>query len=229
MNAIEIEMDGIEIAFDESPVSAPPQAREQPSRAREIPPSRRPEEPMTLFWSHEIECSFVSTLWHAPQYLALAQHELDLKAHFSVTPYRKILEAIVLVHSEIGVDLDFTCVVHCVREMGVFEECGGLLGLDQVYTDNNHYPEGRAHPEPIIREYIRLLKEYAIARKTDPFQSVRHYTRGRGFLQRNKLATRPEHPAVIGKIERCCCGRRCMIAGWPGEGGNLNLTLTPER
>ena len=85
-------------------------------------------------------------------------------------------------------------------------------------------------PEVIFREYIRMFKAYAVARRANPFQSVKHYTRGSGFLQRNKLATKPSHPSVIGRVERCCCGKRCIISGWPaGEPDTLNLTLDLER
>jgi hypothetical protein len=186
---------------------------------------------MTLFWSAQIECSFVSTLWHHPNLLGLARHELDFESHITIRAYRKILQAISVVYGDLGANLDFPTVVQCITEdMHAFEECGGLLGLDQVFTDGTYYPEGRLRPEPIIREYIRLLREYAIARGTDPLQAIKHYTRGRGHLQRNKLATKPTHPSVVGKIERCCCGRRCLISGWPaGERDTLNLTFTPER
>jgi hypothetical protein len=220
----------IEIPFDDSPVSEPPQAREQPSsRPRESHHSPPQEEPITRHFAPQIERSFTSLLWHAPQYLDMARSQLDFELHISIRAYRKILEAITIVYGDLGIDLDFPCVAKCVAELDAFDECGGLQGLDQVFTDADHYPEGRSRPEPVIREYIRMLKEYAVARKTDPYQVVRRYTCGRGYLQRNKLATKPTHPSVIGKIQRCCCGQRCTIAGWPGEDGNLNLTLTPER
>jgi hypothetical protein len=229
MTAIEIPMDDlVEIPFDDS-VSDPSQFSEQPSHPREIPPSRRSEELTTLHWAAEIERSFTSTLWHHPEFLDLACRELDFTVHISISPYRKIIEALTIVFGDLGIDLDWTCVVHCVRELGAFDECGGLVGLNEIFTDCGHYPEGRQHPEAVIGEYIRLLKEYAIARGVDPLATVRRYTRGRGYLQKNKLATKPTHPTVVGKIERCCCGRRCTIAGWPGEQDTLNLTLTPER
>jgi DnaB-like helicase N terminal domain len=218
MSGIEIEMD------DPSVVQAQPPP---PSLPRPAAPSR-PEDESTFYWAVEIERSLVALIWHHPEYLAPARRELDFGAHFSVPAHRRILEAISLVHGEIG-ELDFTCVVHAVRELGAFDECGQSEGLNEIYTDGGRSYDGHRHPEIFFREYVRLLKMYGAARRTDPFTTVRRYTSGRGHLQRNKLATRPTHPAVVGKIRRCCCGKRCTIAGWPGEEGTLNLTLTPER
>ena len=229
MNGIEIPFDEIEIPFDDPPVSAPPQAREQPSHAREIPHSRRPEEPTTLHWVCDVERAFVALVWHHPQYVALVSRELDFEAHISVPPYRQILKAISIVHGEIG-EADFVCVIHCLRELGAFEEAGGIAGLNEIYTDGGRCCEGYRNPEVFFREYLKMIKEYALARRANPYSSVKHYTGGRGFLQRNKLATKPTHPSVIGRITRCCCGKRCTIAGWPtGEPDTLNLTLDLER
>jgi hypothetical protein len=221
---VEIEMHDIEIQMDDVVSKADPPA----SMPASVPASPDHEQPMTLYFAPQVERSFVSTLWHAPQYLDLARHELDFELHISIPPYRKILQALIVVYGDLGLDLDWICVVQCILELGAMEECGGLPGLDEVFTDCGHYPEGRSLPEPTVGEYIRLLKLYAIARGADPYTPVKHYTRGRGFLQKNKLATTPAHPCVIGKIERCCCGKRCTIAGWPGEEG-INLVLNLER
>ena len=176
-----------------------------------------------------IERSFASLLWHHPQHIAAARRELDFALHISHPAYRKIIEAIENVYAKIG-EADWVCVLHCIREMGASEACGGLEGLNQVFTDGDRYPEGRTHPEPLFYEYLKLLKAHAVQRETDPYQSVRHFTRGHGYLKRNKLATKSTHPPAVGKIPRCCCGLPCVVAGWPaGEEDTLNLTLDLER
>jgi hypothetical protein len=187
------------------------------------------EEPTTLYWAYDVERAFVALLWHSPDLIDTARQELDFDLCIVTPAFRTILQALLIVHGEIA-ETDFVCVLHCIREMGTLEEAGGLEGLNDVFTDIGHYPEGRRKPDVIYREYVRLLKAYALIRAKNPYETLRHYTRGRGFLVRNKFATRPEHPCVVGKIPRCGCGKRCVIAGWPdGEGDGLNLTLELER
>jgi hypothetical protein len=223
---------GIEIEMVDDPPVVQSSATTPPAHppARENHSSRHPEEStLYLGWAVEIERAFVSLVWHHSEYLAAARRELDFQAHFSVPPYRKILEAIRIVHGEIG-ELDFPCVVHCIREIDAYDECGATEGLFEVYTDGGVCFDGHRHPEVFFGEYVRLLKLYAAARQSDPYQTVRRYTGGRGYLQKNKLASKPTHPVAVGQIQRCCCGKRCTIAGWPGgEEGTINLTLTPER
>ena len=230
---IEIEMADLEIPLDDIEIDRPIEGVQSftPRSTEHPPPSHgsEPEQPTTLHFAVQIERSLVSVLWHHPQFLDLARHELDFSVHISVPAYRKIIDALIIVYGELGLDLDFPCVTQCIVDMDALEECGGLLGLDQIFTDGGYYPEGRHRPEPIIREYIRVVKEYAVARQVNPFTAVRHFTRGRGFLQRNKMATRPSHPSVIGRIERCCCGKRCLLTGWPGEEDVINLSLDLER
>lgn len=186
------------------------------------------ERPTTMHYVDEYERATASLLWHHPELLPLLQHELHLESHVANPIYRKVIEAIALVYGEIG-EADWPCVLHAIREMGAFEECGGLEGLNAIFTNDSRYAEGRREPELFLRDYIRVLKEYALARKTDPYATVRRYTSGYGFLQRNKLATRPQHPSSIGQVRCPHCGRTAKVAGWEAGEGKLNLKLEPER
>jgi hypothetical protein len=159
-----------------------------------------PELSATLHWAVEIERSLLAILWWLPEFIGLVRRELDPSIHFTLPCHRHILEAISIAYSEIG-DVTWETVVQAILEMpGAFDECGGKEGLNEVFTDEGHYPFGPRNPEPIVAEYIRVLKNCAIQRGIDPTKPVLHYTVARGILQLNKLATKPEHPTITGKI-----------------------------
>jgi hypothetical protein len=190
--------------------------------------SESDERPMTLDYVDEVERSTTSLVWHHPNLLPLLQQELDLGSHITNPVYRKIIEAVALVYGDEGV-ANWTFVLTAICEMGVFEQCGAREGLNDVFSDCGRYPEGYSNPEPFLQEYIRLLKEYALARKTDPYKTVRHYTRGHGFLQRNKLATKAEHPTCVGEVRCPRCGGTSKVAGWEADDDRLNLKLEPAK
>jgi hypothetical protein len=183
---------------------------------------------LTLRWALEQERSVASIIWHYPEYLGLVQRELDPQIHFTIPAYRLVLEGIALVDQKCAT-ADWASVLQCICEIpGAFEECGGLQGLNAIFTDDNHYPEGpRADlVERILLDRIRFLKEAAVVRGVDPSQPVPHYTTGRGFLQKNKLATRPTHPVATGDARCAWCGRPNALAGWPEGEERLALKLT---
>jgi hypothetical protein len=186
---------------------------------------------LALRWAIEAERSLVAILWHYPEYLGLVQRELDPNIHFTIPAYRYVLEAIAIVGEKCSAVI-WASVLECICEIPrAFEECGGKEGLNTIFTDEGRYPEGPQADlaEPILRDHIRFLKEAAIQRGVDPTQPVRHYTSGRGYLQKNKLATTDKHPVATGKIACAYCGRTSALAGWPEDEDNLNLKSTRER
>jgi hypothetical protein len=203
-----------------------PQPIGNPRTSRLSSYSHDPEEVTTLHWSHDVECAFIALLWHHPDYLILARRELDFSVHISIPAYRKILEAICIVHGEIG-EADWNCVLHCIREMGVLEEVGGIEGLSDAYTDRSHCYEGYRNPEVFFNEYIRLLKAYARVREVDPFKTVRRYT-GHGLLAKNKFTSRPGDPSAIGRLRCPCCGQALQLRGWR-NGSEIKLKAESER
>jgi hypothetical protein len=109
-------------------------------------------------YSNEIERSLVSILWHHPQYVDFVLLNLDPELHFINPDLRIILEMIAVVWWELGA-VDWASVVQAVREVDIIEDVGGLQGLNDVFTDCGHYPEGYPNPEPFVKEYIRLLMD----------------------------------------------------------------------
>ena len=79
-------------------------------------------------WCIEIELATVSTLWHQPQRLPDFLRVIDPQVHFTQPNLRHALDALTLSYGELGVDLDFPTVVEVIRELGTFDECGGLPG-----------------------------------------------------------------------------------------------------
>jgi hypothetical protein len=180
---------------------------------------------LTLRHTVEVERSVVSICWHYPEYLGVVQQKLNPKTHFTVPAYRIVLEALQLQNEKCGA-ADWAGVLEVVCELGGLEECGGLEGLNDIFTDHNRNPEGpRADlAEPILSDHVRFLKEAAIQRGVDPTQPVRHYTSGRGFLQKNKAATKPTHPTAVG--EAYVLGHKFKLLGWPaGDGVKLKMEL----
>jgi hypothetical protein len=179
----------------------------------------------TLQWALEIECESLGLLWHHPHLIGLAQRELDPAIHFTLPHHRTVLEALSIVYREEG-HTQWALVVACVIELGGFEEAGGKEGLNTIFTGNNHYPWGvnAGEAEPILRYYITFLKQAAEIRGIDPSKPLNHYTGGHGFLQKNKAATKPTHPPVIGK--EYLFGHQFNVFGWPaGDGVKFKLEL----
>lgn len=178
----------------------------------------------TCLWQQEVEQSFVSTLWHHPEFIDVALLSIDPETHILNPVLRTVLEMICVVFWETGIT-DWALVLQALREIGAVEECGGLQGLNDVYTDNGHFPEGRKYPEPSVREYIRLLWYYQEQREQDPTKPVIRFSGGRGRLVPNRRAHRETDPSDLG--EALIGGRRYRIAGWR-DGDGLEIKFTPE-
>jgi hypothetical protein len=179
----------------------------------------------TLAWAPEVEVETLGVLWWHPHLIALAQSKLDPGIHFTLPHHRTVLEALSIVFRDENC-CPWGSVVACVIELGGFQECGGKHGLNEILTSNSHYPWGVSQEgaEPILRDHIRYLNDAAKLRGADPTKPLLHYTTGRGFLQKNKLATKPEHPVAVG--EAYVLGHKFNLAGWSaGDGMKLKMEL----
>jgi hypothetical protein len=186
----------------------------------------------TFCFAPEIERSLVSILWQHPQFFELAARELDFAVHITSPPLRRILEALELVINEpgIGIDADWPCVVSAIRELCALEECGGLDGLNTVFTDGGFYPSGRHEfrhgAEDILREYIRALKVYAVNRQSLPEERPPAYTGGKGYLKPNKVRRNERSPAFTGMVR--VRGVKYRISAWEQpETQSYSLSLVP--
>jgi len=122
----------------------------------------------TLSWAEEVERALLAILWWHPLLIGLVRRELDPSIHLTLPKHRYILEAIEIAFREIG-DVTWETVVQVILEIPkAFDECGGKEGLNEVYTDQGHYPSGPRNPEPIVAEYIRFLKACAIQQESIP-------------------------------------------------------------
>jgi hypothetical protein len=177
----------------------------------------------TLVWAVEIEVELLSLLWWHSHLIGLAQRELNPVVHFSVPHHRTVLEALSIVFRDEN-HCPWGSVVACVIELGAFDEAGGKQGLIEIYTSNNRYPWGISTEgaEPILRDHVRYLKRAAEIRGVDPTKPLLHHTGGHGFLQKNKAATKPTHPVVVGKAY--VGGHKFNVAGWPA-GDDLKLAF----
>jgi len=181
----------------------------------------------TLSWAEEVERALLAILWWHPLLIGLVRRELDPSIHLTLPKHRYILEAIEIAFREIG-DVTWETVVQVILEIPkAFDECGGKEGLNEVYTDQGHYPSGPRNPEPIVAEYIRFLKACAIQRGIDPTKPVLHYTVGWGFLRRNKLAISSQHPVATGNAH--FLGHYLRLAGWPDGDEQMKLRFEIER
>ena len=177
----------------------------------------------TLHWAPEVERATLAIAWWHPHLVGIIQRELHPDIHFTVLQYRIVLEVLSIVFRQEG-HTEFQSVVACIIELGAFEECGGREGLNEILTDRNQHPWGvsQESAEPILRDHIRYLKEAAKIRGVDPTKPFIHYTGGHGFLQKNKAATKPTHPVVIGKAR--LFGHQFNLAGW-SAGEDVKLTF----
>ena len=189
------------------------------------PQARDPEEikrTCWFAWAEEIQEATVALLWHHPDLLEYAHRELDFDLHFSVPRCRILLRAIECLYSEScnEVPPDFHCMVHLLREWGEFDEVGGRVGMNELYSLGPFLM-----PEALLRGFnVGCLKEHAIARRTDPFKPVRYFSGGRAAIRPNKLARSENSPCVVG--EGIWEGIKFRIVGWPqGDGGEVSLKL----
>jgi hypothetical protein len=188
----------------------------------------------TLLFAPEIELATVSILWHEPDRLPEFLRTIDLALHFQQPHLRIIIEAISLSYAELAVS-DFATVVQTVRELGGFAECGGLEGLNQVYSA--HEPVQAIDPEyaailkqqidVIFADYLDLLGRYAITRQLDPPRPVYRFSSGRGTAYRNKVKRARRDPDFRG--EAIVRGRHYALSlDVSPDGDSINLSLEPK-
>jgi hypothetical protein len=175
-------------------------------------------------FSHQIERSLVSTIWHYPRFIDFVHLSLDPDLHFIDQDARIALEMISVVYWETG-SVDWTSVGHALAEINAVELCGGLQGLNDIFTDDGHYPEGRSDPEPFVKEYINLMREYAIDRQSGVDTVPIRFTGGKGKIIPNRLAQRDSDPSDTG--EAWIRGHRYKIRGWH-DGSGLVIKFYPE-
>jgi DnaB-like helicase N terminal domain len=169
------------------------------------------------YYAAEVEAALLPLLWHEPDLLGTTLRRLDPATHFVSPAHRWILEAIGIVYGDQGC-CDFALVVQVLRELGRLEDCGGLEGLNALYSQNWGYCS-------LLPEYVAILKEYATQRGVDPCRPVYHYASGSGNLGPNKLKTEQKHPTYTGSMK--LCGRRYELHGWPAVGGQINFKAVP--
>lgn len=156
--------------------------------------------PMTFVFASQIEDATVSILWHEPTRLGAFLRDLDLSLHLTQPALRVIVQALAIVHSESGT-CDFELVVQTIRELGNFEDVGGLEGLNRIYA-LKEFRADQETTEAVFGEYLRLLKAYAEHRKDDPPTMPYRFARGEIQLIENKnnpTGTRPDYLGT-GKI-----------------------------
>ena len=176
-------------------------------------------------YSHEIEVSMVSMLWHHPEFIDYVHRELDLDLHFNDPSLKVVLEMISVVHWQ-GSVVNWTTVLQALREVDCVEHCGGLQGLNDIFTDNGHYPEGSGiYAEAIINDYIGLLREYGAARAQRSDEVPIRYAGGNGRITPNKAWRRDQDPTDIGNAY--IRGHRYLIRGWFNDEG-IDIKLYPQ-
>src|ERR1700747_2319123 len=143
------------------------------------------EPPPSFLFAHEIETSMIALVWHALDYVAAIKRELDPMLHFTQPHLRHLLEAIELSYRELGV-ADFASVVQILRELGQFEACGGLLGINAIFEQSRYGFSSPEAEKEVFDHYLEMLKTYAVNRNMDPPQKVYRFTGGKGTLSCNK-------------------------------------------
>jgi hypothetical protein len=147
----------------------------------------------TFVFALEIEVVTVSTIWRQPARCAEFLRVCDPLVHLTQPYLRIILEAVQIAYAELNA-ADWATVVEVVRELGQFEEVGGLDGLNTVYSATEITPV----IDPIFNHHIELLQEYARARQMDPPRPVHRFSGGRGTARINKASHRPANPEYLG-------------------------------
>src|SRR5260370_33717469 len=124
------------------------------------PSSGRGAAPPTFILAPEIEQALVALCFQAPHRVAVVYRELDPQIHITRPELRFILEAIDLAYRELGLS-DFASVVQVLRELGHFEDCGGLLGVNAVFEEYRYGFSSPEAEEEIFTHYLQTLKTYA--------------------------------------------------------------------
>jgi hypothetical protein len=183
--------------------------------------------PPSFLFAHEIESSMIALVWHALDYVATLKRELDPMLHFTQAHLRHLLEAIELSYREMGV-ADFASVVQILRELGQFEACGGLLGINAVFEQGRY---GFSSPEAerqVFTHYLEMLKAYAANRASDSPRAVYHFSGGKGTVFQNKVKRRESDPDFVGAAR--IRGRSFSVRAWiASDGSFINFSLYPEK
>ena len=187
-------------------------------------PSAKKSPEDSWVYAPEIEKSLVSVLWHHPEYIDLVLLSIDPEVHILNPVLRTVLEMVCVVFWNTGTT-DWALVVHAPREIDAIKDCGGLEGLNDIYTDGGLFPHGHNYPEPTVTEYMRLLHYYQEQRETDPTKPVIHYTGGRGRIVPNRRHRHDTDPSDLGQAR--IRGRNYRIVGWR-DGEGLAIKFTPE-
>src|SRR5258707_11613106 len=131
------------------------------------PSSGRGSAPPTFIFAPEIEQALVALCFQAPHRVATVYRELDPAVHITDQKLRFILEAIDLAYRELGLS-DFASVIQVLRELGHFEDCGGVIGGKAVFEE---YPYGVRSPgaaEEIFSHFPPTLKTHFPKCALDP-------------------------------------------------------------
>ena len=184
------------------------------------------EPPPSFLFAHEIETSMIALVWHALDYVATIKRELDPMLHFTQPHLRHLLEAIELSYRELGV-ADFGSVIQILRELGQFDACGGLLGINAIFEQSRYGFSSPEAEKEIFTHYLEMLKTYAVNRASDASRPVYHFTGGKGTLTLNKAKRRSSEPEYIGEAR--ICGRWYTVGASPSADGSfLNFRFEPK-
>jgi len=176
--------------------------------------SGRESAPPTFIFAPEIEQALVALCFQAPSRVATVYRQLDPAVHITRPELRFILEAIDLAYRELGLS-DFASVVQVLRELGHFEACGGLHGVNAVFEEYRYGFSSPEAEEEIFTHYIGMLKIYAHNRALDPPQPVIRVMGGHAHLLPNKNKRKPSDPDFIGEAK--IAGRHYWISAWKSE------------
>jgi len=174
--------------------------------------------PESFIFAPEIEVATVSLIWKQPERCARFLRDLDPALHLSQPHLRYIVEAVALAYSELGC-ADWATVVGVLRELKHFEDCGELLGLNEVYSAVEITPVS----DQIFDHYVSMLQSYALGREKN--QSVYRFNRGDINLVKNKVKRIESAPDFIG--EGKVAGRLYRAAAWTNTDG-LSISLIPK-
>jgi hypothetical protein len=176
----------------------------------------------TFVFALEIEVATVSTIWRQPERCAEFLRVCDPLVHLTQPYLRIILEAVQIAYAELNA-ADWATIVEVVRELGQFEEVGGLDGLNTVYSATEITPV----IDSIFAHYIQMLKTYAEHRQMDPPRPVHWFSGGKGNLYLNKAKRKPTDPDYLGSAK--VRGQNYRVRGWLGEDRqSVNLALDPQ-
>jgi hypothetical protein len=181
------------------------------------------DSPMTFVYAPEIEDQTIAILWHQPDRLPGFLRSFDPAVHFAQPHARIILEALNIARGESGF-VDWPIGVEVLREMGKLDQCGGLEGLNRIYS---MYTPGAPFTDDIFAEYLRLLSLYATHRATEPGAPFYLFTGGRATLCLNKAKGLPNQPDYIGKGK--IRGQSYRLRGWfLPDHQSVNILIDPQ-